>query len=308
MTPIWVTAAAPSLRYAASMHDLLSALVAGAQPTPPSDAPLDTAMITATHATTIGAAFLASYRAALRALVPSLPRDRVACLCATEEGGAHPRAIQTRLEPDGGGFRVSGRKRWVTGGPHADLLLVVASTGSDAEGRNALRLVQVDAHAPGVTLHKMPDPPFTPEIPHAEVELRGVTVESAALLPGDGYARYLKPFRTVEDAHVWAGVLAWLCGVARRARWPHEARERLVALALATRSVAAADPSARETHVALAGVLALGRRAVDETGEHWSLVDPDCRARWERDRPLLGVAEKARAARRLSAWQSLDPA
>ncbi len=46
----------------------------------------------------VGEAFLGGYRAALRRLVPDLPRDRAVCLCASEEvGGAHPRAIATTL-------------------------------------------------------------------------------------------------------------------------------------------------------------------------------------------------------------------
>jgi acyl-CoA dehydrogenase len=255
------------------------------------------------RATRVADAFLAGYQAALQALVPELPAGRKVCLCATEEGGAHPRAIATTLSPDGDGFRLSGRKKWITGGPLADLLLVVASVGLDTDGRNRLRVVQVDAHAPGVTVHPMPDTPFTPEIPHAQVSFEGVAVAASALLPGDGYDRYLKPFRTVEDVHVNAAVLAYVLSVARRFGWPREASERLLAILLAARAVGVAEPGARETHLALAGVLALGRRFLDETREHWALVESDERARWLRDVGLLSVAERARSARTETAWK-----
>ena len=86
---------------------------------------------------------------------------------------AHPRAIATKLESDGDGFTLTGRKKWVTGGPLADLLLVVASTGTDDAGKNRLRLVRVDARAPGVRIEPMPPTPFVPEIPHAQVVLEG---------------------------------------------------------------------------------------------------------------------------------------
>src|SRR4051812_18894114 len=204
------------------MIDLVKALLADRAPSA-EDLPIDRAILAGARARKVADAFLAGYQAALRALIPTLPGDRLSCLCATEEGGAHPRAIATRLERDGAGYRLTGRKRWVTGGPLADLLLGVASTGLDDAGKNRLRLVRVDAHAPGVTLHPMPETPFTPEIPHAEVELAGVQLGEDALEPGDGYDRYLKPFRTVEDCHVHAAVLAYVLGVARRSGWPRDA-------------------------------------------------------------------------------------
>jgi alkylation response protein AidB-like acyl-CoA dehydrogenase len=228
------------------------------------------------------------------------------CLCATEEGGAHPRAIQTRLEPEGDRFVLSGRKKWVTGGPLADLFLVVASTGTDAQGRNALRLVRVQAGQPGVSLVPMPETPFTPEIPHAQVIFERVSIAADALMPGDGYDRYLKPFRTVEDLHVHAALLAYISSLARRFHWPHEPQEQLLALLAASRALAARDPSDRQTHLALAGLLSLARRLLTESKPHFALLDEDTRTRWERDAVLLTVAERARAARTEAAWKARD--
>jgi acyl-CoA dehydrogenase len=288
------------------MHVLLRSLLSG-EPSPTAPAlPIDAALLGGVASTRVADAFLAGYQAALRALVPDLPAGRRLCLCATEEGGAHPKAIATALIPDGAGFRLTGHKRWVTGGPLADLLLVVASAGRDDQGRNRLRVALVDAHAPGVTLEPMPDTPFTPEIPHAQVHLAEVAVAAADLLPGDGYDRYLKPFRTVEDGHVHAAVLAYVLGVARRHAWPKEAQERLLAILLAVRTIALADPTARETHLALAGALALGRAYLTETAEHWSLADADTRARWQPDVALLSVAERARTARTAAAWDAIS--
>src|SRR5437588_11886352 len=73
----------------------------------------------------IGYAFLAGYRAALARLDPTLSR---ASLCATEEGGAHPRAIKTRLAPQrDGAFVLDGEKTFATLASAAETLLVVAS-------------------------------------------------------------------------------------------------------------------------------------------------------------------------------------
>ncbi len=251
-------------------------------------------------ASSVGTAFLAGYRAALARLVPSLPPERAACLCASEEGGAHPRAIATTLRAtDGGGWRLDGRKKWVTGAPHADVLLVVASIGVgggvDADGRNRLKLARVDAKAPGVTFHPLSPTPFVPEIPHAEVSFDDVAVDE--LYEGDGYDRYLKPFRTIEDAHVFGAVLAWLGG-----RGPRAFAERTFAVLAALEKVAAGDASSRALHLVLGGALALGRELAAEAAQ---FLDGEEKERWLRDSALLNVAGKARAARSESAWKAL---
>src|SRR6476469_1880879 len=81
----------------------------------------------------LGYAFASGYQAALRALVPDLPVDRTASLCVTERGGGHPRAIETRLVALGGGaVKLTGEKRWATLSGESGVLLVAASTGTDA--------------------------------------------------------------------------------------------------------------------------------------------------------------------------------
>jgi acyl-CoA dehydrogenase len=198
---------------------------------------------------------------------------------------------------------LSGRKKWATVASAASSLLVVASTGEEG-GRNRLRVVRVRADAPGVRLHPSAAA-FVPEIPHAEVELDGVIATDADVLPGDGYDAYLKPFRTIEDIHVHAALAGYLIGVACRRGFPRELLERLLVLAVATRSLANADPKAATTHAVLAGVLDLAQRLVAEIEPAWSAA-PDAEwSRWQRDRPLLRVAGNARAARRERAWSIL---
>lgn len=273
--------------------------------------PIDRALVAAAHADRLAFAFAAGYTEALRALVPTAT-DAMA-LCATEAGGAHPRAIQTSLTRTSTGYTVTGRKNWATGANTAASLLVVASTGVDATGTNRLRVVRVPTTAPGLRITAAPAP-FVPEIEHATVELTDVAIADADVLPGDGYADYLKPFRTIEDTHVHAALAAYLMGVARRRGW-REQTERMLALALATRTVATAEPKLVTTHIALAGVLALAAREVADFEAHWAsaaaavaapLPAPDAEhARWVRDRPLLKTAASARAARRERAWEQL---
>lgn len=270
------------------------------------DRPVDRAIVGATRVDRLGFAFAGGYAAALRAMVPDLPEATLASFAATEDGGVHPRAIRTTLAREGDRWRLTGRKSWVTLGPAGGIALVVARLDGDGD-RPALRVVRVDADAPGVTITPLPHLPFVPEIPHASLALDGVEVADADVLPGDGYDRYLKPFRTIEDVHVHAALLAWLLAVGARAGWPRAVRERGLAALVSARALASLDPTSPVTHVALGGVIAEARAIVAELEPRWDDVDPELRARWTRDRPLLDVAGKARAKRLERAWERLEP-
>jgi len=263
-------------------------------------APADLAIAGGLAADRLGWAFASGYQSAGLALFGDVVREggRLFALCATESGGAHPKAIETRLRRDDDGtLRLDGHKAFVTLGPAAERLLVLANEGEDADGRKRLRVAAVDAGRDGVRVTPMPAMPFVPEIPHATLELDGVAVDDADLLPGDGWARWIKPFRTVEDCCVHAALLGWLVGVGRRSGWPPEAVERIAALVVSVRGLASADPSSPAVHRALGGLLAASRHLVDDLEPLWSQVGEQTRFRWERDRPLLEVASRARDAR-----------
>ncbi|HEV8320309.1 MAG TPA: acyl-CoA dehydrogenase family protein [Myxococcota bacterium] len=305
---------------AAAWWGVLRGLLAGVA------APLDRAIVGGFHADRLGYAFLGGYHAALRVLVPSLPDGALVAMAASEQGGVHPRAIETSLVADGeAGWRMSGRKTFATLAPDAEHFLVIAGAapvapqseaaphGSasaqerDGVGRHRLRALVVEAHRPGIHVTPLPPTPFAPEIRHASIELDNVRVAAADLLPGDGYDRYLKPFRTIEDLHVLGASVGYLLGAARRYDWPRETAEEGCALAAAVRGLAPAleEPLAPALHVALAGVLGTVRPWADRCAPLWAGADPGARARWERDRPLLEVAERARNARRAAAWGAL---
>jgi acyl-CoA dehydrogenase len=255
-------------------------------------------------------AFASGYQEALRCLLgvagPELGAGRLA-LCATEPGGAQPRAIQTRLERDGDGLVLTGLKTYATLATHADAYLVLASEGADAQGKNRLAAVRVPAGRAGVRLEEIAakELAIVPEIPHARLHFDRVRIWPGERLPGDGYERYLKPFRTVEDCHVYASLLAWILQVGRTAAWPEIVLEGLVLGLTSMSAIATADPLRPATHVALAGLLAHTERLLVENESCWDSVEPETRARWRRDRALLQVAGKARAQRREVAWQRL---
>ncbi len=256
-------------------------------------------------------AFCSGYQAALRALVPQLPADTLAALCVSEAAGNHPRAIQTTLRPHPdlpGQFMLDGHKRWTTLGPDGALLLVAARVdGADEAARVRLKLALVHQGAPGVSLRTMSEIGFIPEVAHAEVSFERVPVAEHDLLEGDGYARYVKPFRTVEDLHVHAAMLAYLLREARRLAWPHAWVERTLAALYALCAIAQLDPSSPATHVALAGALEIGAALVREADGYWDASGCDPAAmRWRRDRALLSVASSARAKRLARAWERIE--
>ncbi len=269
--------------------------------------PFDRAVAGGADADRIGWAFASGYQAALRALDPALPDDAIAALCVTEADGNFPRAIRTTLAREGGGFVVNGEKRWTTLGPSGGLFLVIAREAGSAEARPSLKAVRIASGAAGLSVETMPPTSFVPEVPHACLRLEGVRVAPAAVLEGDAYLEYVKPFRTIEDVHVHAATIAYLVAEARRRGWPQPWVERAVMLLHALSSIARLDPLAAETHVALAGALALGEALALEADGHWAAAGDDPAAsRWVRDRKLTGVASKARVQRLAAAWARLE--
>lgn len=252
--------------------------------------PVDQAILGGAIADRLGYAFAAGYAAALRRLVPGLAGR--ACFCVTEQTGAHPRAIRTTL--DTVGRTITGSKAWSTLASSGDTLFVAVSAGTRGE-RNDIRLVRVGAAAPGVTLQRMPETPFTPEIPHFQVTFDATPVDD--VLAGDGYEQYIKPFRTVEDTHVCASAVAYLVGVNRG--WAPSLLTSLVAL----RSLALADPTDPAIHVSLDACIKSMQAAI--AALDWTDVDPVVAARWTRDAPLLQVASRAREARTTAALKKL---
>ncbi len=291
-----------SLESPRECFDMLDALDASLRATCRS---IDRAAVGGFNADRLGYAFLAGYRAALARLDASLRR---ASLCATEEGGAHPRAIKTRLTRLRVAGEVSstltGKKTFATLASTADVLLVVASLESDSgDGLNHLCIARVPADRQGVVVRDRPPLPFAPEIPHAEVTFDHVRVQPNEVLDGDGYTSFLKPFRTLEDTHVMAAFCGHVVRLVREHDGPRDVAERALTALAALTTVSDLDPVEPSTHVVLAGVLDVAKGLVRD----WNLAECDetTRARWQRDIPLLEVAGTARKLRREAAWAKL---
>jgi hypothetical protein len=268
--------------------------------------PLHQAIVGGFAADRVGWAFASGYQAALRALFPDLPGDRICALCVTERDGNSPKSIRSTLARSGDGWMLNGAKRWTTLGPEGALFLVAARDEAASGARPAIKLVRVPSGAPGLTIQLMPPAKFVPEVPHAQLHFENLRIRETEILEGDGYDRYVKPFRTVEDIHVQAAVLSYLMREGQRFAWPQGWLERLAALLAALGRIADMPATEPETHVALAGALTIGAQLVGETEAFWPSAGADPAAlRWQRDRELLQIAGRAREQRIRRAWERL---
>lgn len=267
---------------------------------------IERALIGGFAADRVAWAFASGYQAALHALFPDAPDDRICALCVTEAEGNSPRAIKSSLRKEGDGWLLNGAKRWTTLGPEGSTFFVAARDETASGERASIKIVRVPSDSAGLKIERMPETKFVPEVPHARLQFEHLKMPQTAILPGDGYAMYVKPFRTVEDIYVNAAILAYLVREARRRAWPAPWIERTCSLLIVFQQLSKQEPSAPQTHIALAGALAIGAGLTAEADELWAGTPADpAAARWQRDRALFGVAAHARAARTERAWQQL---
>ena len=267
--------------------------------------PFEAAVDVAAHADRLGQAFGVGYPAALERLVPGVGLP--CALCATEKAGNAPRAIAATLEADAAGYRLRGEKSFVTFGTLAKTLLVVARVGEQPDGRPDLAVVRLPSDRAGIEVEPLPPTKFVPEITHARLALANVEVRPEERLPGDGYLRYLKPFRTIEDVHVVGATLAYVIGWARRTKTAESLVADLSAQLLTLAALADAEPLDPRTHLVLHGCYASFSEVAGGPGlsELLEAASNDERSRWMRDRALLQVAATAGEARFEAALRSL---
>lgn len=272
------------------------------------EVPVDRAIAGGFEADCFAYAFAAGYCCALQRLVPTLPQNVIACFCITEKGGAHPRAIQSRLVPSGNDengrqtFTLNGHKKYITCATEADRFLVAASEGIQDDGKNRIRMVTVEAGAPGITITPIRDLALVPEISHAEVTFTDVGVSESDLLPGDGYTDYIRPFRTIEDLHVSAAVLGYLFRNACDYEWDQSIRESILGRITSVRCLALSRPDAPAVHIAMADALNQIKELLVRLEPLWETVGGKAKQAWDRDKALMSIADKARALRLKAAW------
>ncbi len=89
-----------------------------------------------------------------RAWLPGLASGRLtASFALTEpEAGSDAGALATRAERDGGDYVLTGRKRFITNAPQADLFLLMARTGRPEDGPRGVSAFLVEADRPGLAV------------------------------------------------------------------------------------------------------------------------------------------------------------
>lgn len=76
---------------------------------------------------------------------------RIACFCLSEpDAGSDAAALTTNARRDGDGWRITGRKRWVTNAPEAGMLMVMARTGG--AGARGISAFAIDPATPGIVV------------------------------------------------------------------------------------------------------------------------------------------------------------
>ncbi len=115
--------------------------------------------------------------------------------------GAHPKLLTTRADRTATGFRLNGRKAWVSNGRSAEAIIVFAVTAEE-HGRKRYSAFIVTRDRPGLTISEMPGFHALRPSKHCLLTLDGCLVPDTAMLgdAGTAYDRMALPFRDIEDA------------------------------------------------------------------------------------------------------------
>jgi alkylation response protein AidB-like acyl-CoA dehydrogenase len=93
-----------------------------------------------------------------RALLPRLMAGEAFCALALTEpqAGSDAAALRTRAVRRPGGWRISGRKSWISDAQGARWLILPARTGPEREGHRGISLFLVPTDAPGIAMTSLP--------------------------------------------------------------------------------------------------------------------------------------------------------
>lgn len=93
-----------------------------------------------------------------RKLLPRLMAGEAFCALALTEpqAGSDAAALRTRAVRHAGGWRISGRKTWISDAQGARWLILPARTGPEREGHRGISLFLVPTDAPGIAMTPLP--------------------------------------------------------------------------------------------------------------------------------------------------------
>ena len=127
------------------------------------------------------------------------------------ERGAHPRYLKTVAEPTDSGYRISGRKMYITNGPVADFVTVFAITERFGD-RNGISAFIVDKETPGFSVGEIMDLDFCRSSPHSELVFENCDVPAGNMLgeKNNAFDRMVRGVREIEDSLGMAGFIGFL--------------------------------------------------------------------------------------------------
>lgn len=253
----------------------------------------------------------AGHQAALFRLFPDQPPGHITAFCVSEEGGARPMAIESTLREGPNGILIlTGEKKWGSMSPDADTLFIAASSGVetiDGRERNRIRMVGIPADRDGIRLTPRTYGDIETELRIADLSLRDVEVHADEVKPGDGFQRFVKPFRLIEDVFGCAGTQIGVFCLGRRNGWNAERLEDLLGLITQAWAISRGDMASPPAVLAMAAYFRRSNEVWTSLREEWTKATEDECARWSPEHGLLGIAQKARDIGRERAWAAVSP-
>jgi alkylation response protein AidB-like acyl-CoA dehydrogenase len=142
--------------------------------------------------------------------VPPLARgERLGAFALTEaESGSDAASLRARAEPDGDGWRITGRKQWATNARYAGTIILFARTGA------GISCFLVDGDSEGIEFSKEEEKLGLNSSSTADIVLDGVAVEPGRLLGEDGKG-FAIAMRTLDGGRI--GIAAQAVGIAQAA-------------------------------------------------------------------------------------------
>jgi alkylation response protein AidB-like acyl-CoA dehydrogenase len=146
--------------------------------------------------------------------LPRLATETIGAYALSEAGsGSDAFALQTRAFEDGDGYRLDGRKLWITNGGEAGLFIIFA-TLDPAEGYRGITAFLVDRDTPGFDVGKKEDKLGIRASSTVELIMDGCQVPADRVLgePGKGYKIAIE---TLNEGRI--GIGAQMVGLAQGA-------------------------------------------------------------------------------------------
>lgn len=141
--------------------------------------------------------------------------DLVASFALTEpDAGSDPSRLRTKAVKDGGGYLISGQKRFITNAPQADVFMVFARTGDVSDGTKGISVFAVESALEGVSVGPA-DAKMGQKGAHtAEVFFDNVRVTKDALIGGVEGEGFAAAMRSLVKGRLHIGALC--VGLAER--------------------------------------------------------------------------------------------